>query len=95
VTRLGECSHFGWLFTLGSFWKLQKWDTFWGYILPRLRLCINYGEKMGWSTFWRLFLQNHLVTLPPGKVSSRLSYRLDEWPFLYTGYHHDKWNCSY
>jgi hypothetical protein len=49
------------------FWKLQKWDTFWGYFLKRL---LQLWRKNCLGYILGVFLQNHLVTLPPGKVSS-------------------------
>jgi hypothetical protein len=27
------------------------------------KLCINFDKKMGWATFWEIFLQTDLVTL--------------------------------
>jgi hypothetical protein len=45
-----------------DFWKLVKTPTFSGYFLPWLKLCIHF-DKNGWSKFWPIFPQAHLVTL--------------------------------
>jgi hypothetical protein len=35
------------------------------YFWPRQKLCIAFGKEWGWTTFWAIFLQTHLVTLAP------------------------------
>jgi hypothetical protein len=45
---------------------------FWGYFLPRLKLCINFWQKyVGLGTFWALFSQTHLVTLVLSHLSNQ------------------------
>jgi hypothetical protein len=35
------------------------WNTFF-----TVKMYSNFGEKMGWASFWAIFSQTHLVTLP-------------------------------
>jgi hypothetical protein len=44
--------------------NISKVDHILAYIVPFLRLCINFGKKMGWAAFWAIFFKTHLVTLP-------------------------------
>jgi hypothetical protein len=45
VSRLGEFSSNGWLFTLDSAWKLQKYPAFLGYFVPWLSLITDLEKK--------------------------------------------------
>jgi hypothetical protein len=63
VTRLGECSTIGWLFTLVSYQKLQKWRKFLDYVFPTNRPCVYFDKKWVGQHFWATFSQTHLVTL--------------------------------
>jgi hypothetical protein len=48
MTRLGELSPIGGLYTFGQFfWKLQKVAQVSGLLFQRLRLCINFDKKLG------------------------------------------------
>jgi hypothetical protein len=63
---LGDFSPNGRVFALGSFLKKkQKWPNFVGYSFSTVKgyVCIHFGEKIGWATFWAIFSQTHLVTL--------------------------------
>jgi hypothetical protein len=55
ATRLGEFSPIGWLFTLGSIFKLHNQATFLGYFSPRLWLRIIYDKRRGGLHFGRFF----------------------------------------
>jgi hypothetical protein len=32
-------------------------------LFPKYKLCINFGKKISWATFWAIFSKSHLVTL--------------------------------
>jgi hypothetical protein len=58
VTRLGECSPVGWLFSLSSLLIISElahtfWECFF-YVFP-VKLRINFDEKMRWATFWAIY----------------------------------------
>jgi hypothetical protein len=64
VTRLGEFSPIGQLFSWGIFFENCRSTTLiFGLLFPQL--CIDLVKKMDWFTFWAIFSQNHLVTLYP------------------------------
>jgi hypothetical protein len=72
VTRLGESSLIRRLFTLGTLMEntvvAQKFD----YFFQGSTLVL---AKNGWATFWAIFSQTHLVTLPPDLLSQRETRR--------------------
>jgi hypothetical protein len=60
VTRFGECSPMGLLFTLGSYLKTHTYREslkFWDYFstVHTYKVCINVDKKMIWATFWAIF----------------------------------------
>jgi hypothetical protein len=57
VTRLGEFSTIGWLFSLSIFLKSDESSRFGGYFFPRLRVCINFDKK-GLGYIWAIFFTN-------------------------------------
>jgi hypothetical protein len=57
VTRLGEFSPIGQLFSLGSFSNLQKWHKFLGYFFPRHKLGVKFWHIMSWDAFWAIFFK--------------------------------------
>jgi hypothetical protein len=60
VTRLGEFSLIGHKFSLiGQFFYSRSSPIFGGNFFTVKAI----WEKMGWTTFWAMFLQTHLVTL--------------------------------
>jgi hypothetical protein len=61
VTGLGKLSPNGRVFTLGSFFKLQKVPSFCATFF--LNIPIFHTQTFGWSTFWAIFSQTHLVTV--------------------------------
>jgi hypothetical protein len=63
VTRLGEFSPIGRLFTLGSFCDIAEVTTFFG-----LLFCIDFDKSKGWATAWATFSPTHPVTLIPSDV---------------------------
>jgi hypothetical protein len=58
--QMGRFSPFGRLFTLASFLKIKEVAQIFVLVC---KLCINFDKKMGWATFWEIFLQTDLVTL--------------------------------
>jgi hypothetical protein len=58
-----ECANFG---PLGECFLCFK---IFGLHFQRLRLCINFDQKMSGLRFGRLFSQTHLVTLAPLSIS--------------------------
>jgi hypothetical protein len=64
VTRFGEFSPKGQLFTFSSFFKITKVDQKLGILLPSKKICTN-GDLLllRWATFWADFSQTHVVTL--------------------------------
>jgi hypothetical protein len=63
VTRLGEFSPIGWLFTLVVLINPSSRPKFWTTFVM-----YKFWQKMGLATAWAIFSQTHLVTL--------ISYRL-------------------
>jgi hypothetical protein len=62
VTRLGEFSHTGSLFILGSLSEhYTSSQNFW--LLFQGKNCVLILTKTGWATFWPKFSLTHLVTL--------------------------------
>jgi hypothetical protein len=62
---LGEFSPNRRLFTLGSGLKIAEVAHISGLLFPRYEFSINFGETIGWVTFFGdFFPQTHLVTLP-------------------------------
>jgi hypothetical protein len=56
VTRWGEFSTIGRLFTLGAaFYENYRSSPKIWLLFPRIRLCINF-DKISWATFWAIFL---------------------------------------
>jgi hypothetical protein len=43
----------------------QKYVTYLSYFIPWTRLSIKCDQNWFWATFWAMFSQTHLVTLPP------------------------------
>jgi hypothetical protein len=63
VTRLGEFSPLGRLFTLGSF-LIAALALIVGNFFPQSKICSNFDQKCIWlCIFWATFSQTHLVTL--------------------------------
>jgi hypothetical protein len=64
VTRLGEFSPVGWLFSLGSFCENYRCTPkIIGLPFPWFKLCSHFPQKTDKATFWATFSQTHLVTL--------------------------------
>jgi hypothetical protein len=63
VTRLGEFSPFGRLFTLGRFLKVARVAQIVWEFLSTAQVMHTFLQEMGWATFWAIFSQTHLVTL--------------------------------
>jgi hypothetical protein len=57
VTRLGEFSLDGRMFTLGSF-LLLAWPKFMAYLFPQSKLCITFEQKLGLGYSWGEFFTN-------------------------------------
>jgi hypothetical protein len=68
VTRRGEFSPIGWLFSLGSFWKLRLQPKFLGYFFPQLRWCINFVKKWVGLHFGQFF-SHKLIRSPWTRAS--------------------------
>jgi hypothetical protein len=62
LTRLGESSPIGRLFTLGSFSKITEVAHIFCYFFQSTNHALIL-TKMGWATFWAIFSQTDLVTL--------------------------------
>jgi hypothetical protein len=53
---------FSWL---GSFLKIAKAAKSLDFLFHgKSHVCTYLVERMGWATFWAIFSQTHLVTLP-------------------------------
>jgi hypothetical protein len=63
VTRLGEFSPSGRLFSLGSFFNYRSSPKLRFFFPWNTWLCTNFEQKMSWATFWAIFSQSRLVTL--------------------------------
>jgi hypothetical protein len=59
VTRLGDFSPIGQLFTLGCLLNITEVALSLGNFFSRG----NTYALIGWATFWAIFSQTHLVTL--------------------------------
>jgi hypothetical protein len=64
VTRFGEFSPIGRLFSLGSFWKITEVATKMRATFFHVKMYALMLTKMGWAAFWAICWQTHLVTLP-------------------------------
>jgi hypothetical protein len=63
VTRLGEFSPFGRLFSLDYFLKITEVAQLW-HLLFYKKICINSANTLVWlCTFLAIFSQTHLVTM--------------------------------
>jgi hypothetical protein len=62
VTRSGEFSPFGRLFSLGRLSKITQLAQISGLLFSTVKI-INFDKKMGWATSWAIFSQTHLVIL--------------------------------
>jgi hypothetical protein len=60
VTRFGEFSPVGRLFTMGIFVKITEITQI---LFSTVKVMYKFSQKMIWATFWPTFLQTHLVTL--------------------------------
>jgi hypothetical protein len=58
MTSLGEFSPIGRLVTSSSFMKITEVAHIFG-----VKVMHSFWQKMGWATFWVIFLQLHLVSL--------------------------------
>jgi hypothetical protein len=63
VTRLGELSPIGWLFTWGSFLQIIEIAQIIGLLISTVKVTFKLWLKTAWATFWAIFSQTHLVTL--------------------------------
>jgi hypothetical protein len=64
VTRLGEFSPIGWLFTLGSFLKMTEVAQIFGLLFPNVSATyVLILTESGLGNSWASFSQTHLVTL--------------------------------
>jgi hypothetical protein len=68
VTRLGEFSPIGLLFTLGQFVKNYRNRQNFG-LFAQKKMCTYVVILRKNATFWALFSQTHLVTLPLGHLN--------------------------
>jgi hypothetical protein len=62
VTRLGEISPVGRLFTLGSILKIIKVTQYLA-TLGQGKIYVLYLQRMCWATFWAILSQTNMVTL--------------------------------
>jgi hypothetical protein len=63
VTRLGEITRIGLLFTLDSVSKItENWSSIWT-IFSSVQVMCWFWQRTGWATFWATFFRTHLVTL--------------------------------
>jgi hypothetical protein len=46
-----------WLFTIGSYFKLDKWPHF-GQLYSTIKFMHKSWQEMGWATFWAIFFPN-------------------------------------
>jgi hypothetical protein len=58
VTRLSEFSPYGRYLPLGSFIQIAEVAQSFGYLFPKLRLCINFDEKNGLGNIVGDFVTN-------------------------------------
>jgi hypothetical protein len=67
VTRLGEYSPIGRLFSLGSFSKISTEAQIFGLLFLHRKSCLFLLQKTAWATIWTIFSQTHLTPcqLPP------------------------------
>jgi hypothetical protein len=63
VTRLGDFSPIGRLFSLGSVLKIKLAAKMFGLLLPTVPVMYYFRRIIGWATFWATFSQSHLVTM--------------------------------
>jgi hypothetical protein len=63
VTRLGEFSPIGRLFSFNSFLKITKVANIFWPLFPTVKVYNKFWQKMDWAKFWAIFSQTHLVTL--------------------------------
>jgi hypothetical protein len=76
VTKWGEFSPVGRVFTLESFFSENCRNS------PKFRdifsqkICLSISTKMSWATFWATFSQNNLVTLAHKQRSTTLLHVL-------------------
>jgi hypothetical protein len=60
---LGEFLPIRPLFTVGSSWKNRELAQMFGLLFTTVRVVYQFWQRVGWATFWVVFLQTHLVTL--------------------------------
>jgi hypothetical protein len=44
-----------------------------GCFVSEYRLCLSFEKKLGWATFWAIFSQTHLITLPYKQCQLKVS----------------------
>jgi hypothetical protein len=72
VTRLGRYSPNGWLFTLGSYLIITEVSHNFWLLYSMVKFNHKNLQKLGWDTFWVIFLQTHPVTLVVIEVIGKL-----------------------
>jgi hypothetical protein len=68
VTRLCEFLPNGRLLSLGSFIKITEVAPYFGILFFQSIAYVLILTKIGWATFWGVFLQTHLVALAESQV---------------------------
>jgi hypothetical protein len=63
VTRLGEFSPIGRLFSLGSLLKITEVAQHSGLLFSSFQFLYKFRQKMAWVTIWAISSQTHLVTM--------------------------------
>jgi hypothetical protein len=63
VTRLGEFSRNGSLFSLDSYLKIDEDSYIFGYFNPTFKAMYYFCPKTYWATLWTFLSQAHQVTL--------------------------------
>jgi hypothetical protein len=63
VTRLGEFSPIGLLFSLGSLLKITEVAQHSGLLFSSFQFIYKFWQKMAWATIWAIFSQTHLVII--------------------------------